>query len=320
MKTFVIDPGGRLGNQMIQLMVAKRLIADLPDFEIYGYDMPEWRLSRPLDNWQDGAPLLVSTTAPLGVVSFFCRLGLVNSVLLKAIPLDHRWFPAKEQVRALFQPSAEDDVPGFDGDHIVIHIRGEDILHGKHPDYGPIPLEYYRSVLRETGLKPVFVGQISYDYYSNLLRRTFPDATFVSPRSRIQDFQLIRNSKNIIVSMSSFCWIAAWLSDADRIYMPLIGGWNPSQRPDFNLTPLDDPRFVYDVFPVRHWRATAEQIAALEQDGDFRRVTSAEVGKLRDRQKWMLMRRWMRKTLQLTRYTLKHLVGRGTGRIWAFRR
>ena len=320
MKKFVIDPGGRLGNQMIQLMVARRMAADLPDFEIFGYDMPEWRLTHPAENGNDGFPLLVSTTAPLGVVSFLCRLGLVNSVLLKAIPLDLRWFPAREQVRALFQPSVTDEVPGFDDDHIVIHIRGEDILHGKHPDYGPIPLDYYKSVLRETGLKPVFVGQISDDYYSDLLRRTFPDATFPPPGNRIQDFQLIRNSKNIVVSMSSFCWIAAWLSDAERIYMPLIGGWNPSQRPAFNLTPLDDPRFIYDLFPVRFWRATAEQITALEQACDFRRVTSAEVGKLRDRQKWVLLRRWMRKTLQLTRYTVRHLVGRGTGRIPASRR
>lgn len=320
MKKFVIDPGGRLGNQMIQLMVAKRVIADLQGFEVCGYDMPEWRLSQPVEGGNDGLPLVVSTTAPLGVVSLFCRLGLVNSVVLRSIPLDHRWFPAREQVRALFQPSAEDDAEGLDGDHIVIHIRGEDILHGKHPDYGPIPLEYYKSILRETGLKPVFVGQISDDYYSNLLRVTFPDATFLPPGSRIQDFQLIRNSKNIVVSMSSFCWIAAWLSDAKRIYMPLIGGWNPNQRPAFNLTPLDDSRFVYDLFPVRFWRATAEQVAALAQDRDFRRVTPAEVGGLRDRQKWVLMRRWMRKTLQLTRYMLKQLVGRGTGRIGTFRR
>lgn len=320
MKKLVVEPAGRLGNQMIQLLVAKRLTADLPDFEIYGYDMPEWRLSRPFEDWQDDVPLPVATTAPLGVVSFFCRLGLVKSVWLRTIHLDHRWFPTKEVARALFQPSAEDDVPGFDAEHIVIHIRGEDILHGKHPDYGPIPLEYYKSVLRESGLKPVFVGQISDDYYSDLLRRTFPDAIFPPPRSRIQDFQLIRNSKNIIISMSSFCWIAAWLSDADRIYMPLIGGWNPSQRPTINLTPLNDKRFVYDIFPIRFWQATAEQIAALERPCDFHRVPPVEVGRLRARQKWRVMRPWVQKTFRLSRYTIKHLIDRWVGRILALRR
>jgi hypothetical protein len=313
-KKFVVEAGGgRLGNQMMQLMVANAITKDLADFEVCGYQMPEWRLSRPAGTFDRRFPVLVWMEAPLGIVAAFCKLGLTNYVFMRSVHLDYSWFPSKGEAASLFHPLAEDDVKGFDENHIVIHVRAEDALQGGHPDYGPIPIEYYKSILNESGLKPVFLGQLSDDYYSNMLRNAFPDALFVPPSSPIKDFQVMRNSKNIVISTSTFGWLAAWLSDAARIYMPLIGGFNPCQRPDINLTPLEDPRFIYDLFPVRLWRADPEQINALQVEHGFRRLTTDEVTQIRERQNRRLIPRRFMKGLQLTRYVLRQLAWRGIG-------
>ncbi|MCM5555066.1 hypothetical protein [Pleomorphomonas sp. NRK KF1] len=312
MKKFVIDQGsGRLGNQMMQLMVAKRLTEDLPNFEVFGYHMPEWRLSKPVIVGQPYVPLLVrgGAVSPDHVYRL-CRSGLATSVMMRSITVDYRRFLSREDANALFRPLPEEDAPGFDDAHIVINIRGEDILFGKSADYGPIPLTYYRSIIEETGKTPVFMGQLFDDYYSNMIRAEFPDAIYVPHTTPIRDFQIIRNSQNIVVSLSTFSWLAAWMSDAKRIYMPLIGGWNPEQRPDGNLTPADDPRFVYDLFPIRKWKATPEQIAGLTTESDFRRVTVAEIDALRDRASGKLLPKRLRKTTQLYLYLLMHLAGR----------
>ena len=315
MKKFVIDQGsGRLGNQMMQLMVARRLVETLPDFEVVGYHMPEWRLSRPVIAGHPYVPLLVrGANVSLDHVHRLCRSGLATSVMMRSIKVDYRRFLSRENANELFLPLPEEDVPGFDDDHIVINIRGEDILFGKAGDYGPVPLAYYRSILNETGKKPVFMGQLFDDYYSNMIRAEFPDALYVPHTTPIRDFQIIRNSQNIVVSPSTFSWLAAWLSNAKRIYMPLVGGWNPEQRPDGNLTPADDPRFVYDLFPPRKWRATPEQIAALPSESTFRRVSVAEINEMRDRASRKLLPKRLRKTTQLYLYLLMHLAGRAFG-------
>lgn len=311
-KRLVIDQGGgRLGNQMMQLMTAMTMFKAKSDFEIYGYDMPGWQLSRPIVQGVPYCPLLLrGRVAPFGLARRLCQLGLVNSILMRSVCVDHRWFLPRDEAQALFRPRPEEDAPGFGDEYILIHVRGEDILFGKHGDYGPVPFGYYKSILKETGKKPVFLGQMFDDYYSNMIRSEFPDAVYLPRSTVIGDFQIIRNSKNIILSHSTFCWLAAWLSNAEHVYMPLIGGWNPEQRPDGNLTPADDPRFVYDLFPQRIWRGTPEQIAGLASESDFRRVTGDEVNQIRDQASRKLIPKRLRKASQLFLYLLMHLAGR----------
>ncbi len=47
MRHLRISPGGRLANQMIQFMIAKKLQKLVPGLVIHGYDLPRWRLSAP---------------------------------------------------------------------------------------------------------------------------------------------------------------------------------------------------------------------------------------------------------------------------------
>lgn len=314
-KKIVIEPGsGRLGNQMMQLMIAQRLLRGLPGYQVQGYDMPDWRLSNLVRQGHPYCPLLVrGAGAPWGLIGRLCRLGLADSVLMRSVSLDYRWFLSREEANELFVALPEEDAPGFGPEYLVINVRGEDILFGKAGDYGPIPIEYYRQLIAETGLKPVFMGQLFDDYYSQLIRSSFPDAIYVPHTTVIGDFQVIRNSKNIVVSVSTFSWLAAWMSNADRIYMPLLGSCNPLQRPDINLTPTDDPRFVFDLFPHRIWKATPEQIASLTTERTFQRVTTADVESLRRKTALRRFFKQSRKNLQMLSYLGIHLLGRLAG-------
>src|SRR6185437_3810679 len=121
-----------------------------------------------------------------------------------------------------------------------------------HPDYTLIPVEFYTALVAETGLRPVFMGQIGANSYIERLRRAFPDARFIPSRGPLRDFEIIRRSRNVIVSVSTFSWLAAWLSDADRIFLPMTGFYNPAQFPEIDLLPLHDPRYRFYLFPVNY--------------------------------------------------------------------
>lgn len=113
----------------------------------------------------------------------------------------------------------------------------------------------------ETGLKPVFTGQTGPSFYADALRRSFPEARFLRGNSWLDDFQTTRNAHNIVVSVSSFVWLAAWLSQtARRIYVPQLGLLNPEQRPDVDLVPRHDERFIHERFPVEKYTASREQL------------------------------------------------------------
>jgi hypothetical protein len=98
------------------------------------------------------------------------------------------------------------------------------------------------------------------------------------------DFALMRAARHLVVSVSTFSWLAAWLSHAETITIPLTGFYNPAQRPDVNLLPLDDPRYRFYLFPVNHAVPVADHVpvhAAL--NGRWRPISAVEIRAIRQR-------------------------------------
>ncbi len=277
-----VVPVGNLGNQMLQLMLAESLQQRLRGLDIGGIDLPDWGLTRKL-----AAPLaprrlrLIGQHLDLMLLERLLANGTIRELELAALGFRMHHYLPRASYQPLF-PRRATAMPDGLADALLINVRGAEILADTHPDYGPIPVAFYRQIVAATGLRPVFMGQISDDAYSRAIRQAFPTATMLQSRGPMGDFELIRSARHVVTSVSTFSWLAAWLSDAQTIHMPVFGMFNPAQREDIDLLPLDDPRYRFYGFPVRQWNGTPAQFDALVAPADFPSLTTDAMRKLLD--------------------------------------
>ena len=136
-------------------------------------------------------------------------------------------FLPPDAYRGLFS-APPPEAPGAE-DELVCNIRQGDILDAHHPDYVLIPVDFYAELIESTGLRPVFCGQLEMTPYLETIKERFPAARFVPSRGAVGDFAFVRASRHIVPSVSSFGWLAAWLSAAEQIFMPVLGVLHPLQ-------------------------------------------------------------------------------------------
>ena len=164
---------------------------------------------------------------------------------------------------------------------LSVNIHGQEILGGVAPDYVLIPVRCYQQLVAETGLRPVLMGQLTPGPYLDGLRAALPDARLIPSKGIMEDFSIIRNAANIVTCISTFSWLAAWLSKAERVFFPVAGLFNPFQRDDIYLLPLDDARYRLDLFPAYYAMPPNE---AVEQhrsmDGLWRRLSGRHIRSL----------------------------------------
>lgn len=263
-----LTPQGRLGNRMFNLMLAHHIARHvLPGAPIHGPGLDPWGIVLPpLPEGTTGRRLLL-TGHRIDFPALRARIASegIGILDLRAFGCRMDSLLAREEARALFAaPESMAGIRGFGEDELVIHIRAGDILTGGHRDYHPLPIAHYRKVVAHSGCRPVFVGQIpDHHPYGAALRAQFPDAAFPASLGLVEDFERIRRSRNICISISTFAWLAAWLSDARRIYLPVAGFLNPAQRRDIDLLPKEDARYVFTEFAVRRWTGSEAEVASL---------------------------------------------------------
>jgi len=266
MKKIYVEPAN-VGNLMFRLMFAEHLRRQVPGSIITGAGIPEWGLLLP-----DGRPRRHIRLDPPGnavdvaaVVRSIQDPGC-DGVVLNSYGLRLEYFEhSRDLFLSLFQTTTGGQVT--EPDELVIHVRAGDILGGVHPDYNPVPISYYRSLVERTGLKPVFSGQTGPSVYMDAIRGAFPNARFLRGNHWLDDFQTTRNARNIVISVGTFSWLAAWLSEtAERIYLPRLGLLNPLQRPDVDLCPVNDSRYIFEDFPIEKYEATPGQIGRIIAD------------------------------------------------------
>ncbi|MBW8844394.1 MAG: hypothetical protein JF607_05410 [Burkholderiales bacterium] len=276
MRAHVI-PIGNLANQMLQLVFLERLKQRLPELEIGGVDLPLWQVRR---DFSAGHPTprlrLYGQFVDVDRLCSLMQRGWVRDFEFAALGFRMENFLPREQVNALFPPRVP-VLERFADDELLINVRGAEILGDVHQDYGPMPIGYLKQLTDATGLRPVLMGQIGQDWYSDALRQAFPGCRVIESRGILEDFEIIRHARHIAMSLSTFSWIASWLSEASTIHMPLIGIFNPLQRPEINLLPVDDPRYRFYDFGVRRWVATPKQVRALQEPGEWPALPASAV-------------------------------------------
>ncbi|EPJ9768030.1 hypothetical protein P5767_004831 [Citrobacter freundii] len=108
------------------------------------------------------------------------------------------------------------------------------------------------------------MGQLDNDKYSEKLKEKFPNALYPKFNTWEDDFNVIRTSVNIIPAVSTFSWLASWLSEtAKNIYFPIMGLYHPLARPDVDMLPIDDERYHFYLSDLLTWGKPEETIDAL---------------------------------------------------------
>jgi hypothetical protein len=88
--------------------------------------------------------------------------------------------------------------------------------------------------------------------------------TEIQSSTPINDFIFLLNSKNILLSVSSFSYTAAFLSSAEKIFFPRAGIFGIDSIDGHQLEVKNDPRFInIDVNTPHPWTGSPEQIEKL---------------------------------------------------------
>ncbi|MDM9628782.1 hypothetical protein QTL95_23075 [Rhizobium sp. S152] len=299
-----IVPRGGTANQLLQYFFAANVQRQFPDLSLHGYHIPELGLvcDNPVKAGGKELKIKGNRITSRGVVKIL-QARSPCSLALSGLAFRLSNYASADFYRNKIRPEAR-NVTGYGDNHIVFHIRGGDILRDAHKDYYPVPFSYIDGVLKNADANPVFLGQLEDSYYTAKLREKYPKAIFSPPKSPIEDFETLRKSSQIAISISSFAWAAAWLSDARRIHFPVAGMLNPSQRPDIDLLPSDDPRYTFYHFEPFKWRAKTADVEMLWENREHDILTSATVSRIKRRaqQRVAPMAGWAQLRLAVSAY------------------
>ncbi|MFG1303926.1 hypothetical protein V5F34_07285 [Xanthobacter autotrophicus] len=278
-KIIKIKHMGNIGNRMFQYMFAKTLQMKIKKSIVVGYDIPEWNLVCKSNVEIPEKHIVVSGhNINIEYIAYLMNSDIIDGVICNVWGMRMEYYLNSDIFRSMFFSSNENKI-GFGCNDLVINIRSAEIIRGLHNDYTPLQFEFYRHIITKTGLKPIFMGQTSgSDPYCTALREEFNFATFLDSDGAENDFHTMMNSKNIVMSVSSFSWLACWFSRDSIIHMPVSGIFNPKQRKDVNLLPVDDCRYKFYYFDPKKWRGTDAEIESLiRSDAEFYDITTDDV-------------------------------------------
>jgi len=263
MRLIRIINAGDTGNRMFQYMFCRTLQYRVPNSILCGYDLPMWDLVSSYDAPLPPGSMRIKGGHEMDVDAIveFLRQGDDRGLEFAGYAQRLEYYGPPDLMASFFHvPSRFRRMTG--SEYLLIHIRGGDILSGvANADYVPVPITFYENIIARTRLMPVFMGQLEPTWYTAALQKRFPTATFLPQSSALEDFALLNSATNIAISVSTYSWLAAWLSPiAKNIHVPVLGLLNRRQRPDINLLPLADGRYSFYEFPVRRWHASTEDV------------------------------------------------------------
>jgi hypothetical protein len=256
-----VSQQGNLGNQMIQYMVARSVADFAGPARISCVGLPLFGLHHPpIDGDFPATEIVTSPRVEVDRLARALANGQLQRVDIRTYGQRIENFLPAQAYRPVFVADAP-DAEGTGPDELLCSIRQGDVLDARHPDYVLLPLDFYAELAARTGKRLVFMGQLDPSPYLEALQARFPTARFVPSGGGAMDFERIRRSRHIVPSISTFSWLAAWLSDAEQIFLPVLGLFNPAQNHGVHLLPLWDSRYRFFHFPL-HYAVPVSDFAA----------------------------------------------------------
>ncbi len=257
-----ITPMGGLGNRMIEHMAALALGHALGGAITYNSFLPEWgsNFDQALHDQllQDQAGTFVvrdihTSSVPETIAAI--RASGKTAIVLDGFFQRINLFRTADIYKNIF-PIDCIEICNFRDDELVINVRAAELRNGI--DWYPlVPVNFYKELVALTGLKPVFLGQLEDCRYLREIQAAIPHARMIPSAGALTDFNRLRQARHLCIAVSTFSWLAGWLSDAAVIHYPLHGFLHPRRLPKhalgyggFDLAPASDSRYSFHLLPV----------------------------------------------------------------------
>lgn len=129
-------------------------------------------------------------------------------------------------------------------DKIMSHLHQSGLYGNKIMANGDVlSFEWYRDILEGMNFNKLYIcTDIPNDPFLDHFKKYNP---IISSNDKYKDFDFIRSFNKIIISMSTYSWWAAFLSNAEEIYFPIsdYGSWRTGS--DIDLKVDDDNRYHF---------------------------------------------------------------------------
>jgi hypothetical protein len=151
------------------------------------------------------------------------------------------YVPWSQELRSKWLvPEVPSGFIGADPDDLVIHIRRTDYL---WQGWG-LPFSIYQSIIETHASKRLVI--VTDDAKDPFLWRFRKYKPLIHSTTAFEDFLYLRSANNIMLSPSSFSWWAAFLSEAQQIFLPIpySGIWAKDHVEGVNLEMSSDDRYL----------------------------------------------------------------------------
>lgn len=246
---------GRTGNNLFQLAEAFHLSKLHPSIKLEPFSLDEIMLARVGDDSQTKKnqhyETAYSHSQALELIKTYA-----DSIEDHVIRLDYLFISPDLAVKEkLFLRTLVSNqiLQNPDCADTVIHVRAGDIWKSHrylrrptHPDYSPLPLDYYKLVKEACeGSVDLITETGGPSWYRKSIQKiTKPTNNFVG-RSLAADFNSFLTCSNLVLSISTLSWLASLVGESNLIHYPKLGLFDSRRRRDLNFTPAK-PAIVYE--------------------------------------------------------------------------
>ena len=213
---------GTLGNNMWQYSVS-RVIAEKNNLQLNCYSIPGFPRTEDVVSGNSYGLPLVNIEGHF----FDKELSFANSrVEMKGYVQRYEYIKDhKAKVKEWFQLNVESPMEVLPTDFVVSIRRG---WNGWPTSLCP-PKEFFLDVFDNVDYERIILCTDSFDDpYFDFIDDL--DVDLVKAKySPLEQFALIKSANKILLTSSTFCWWAAFLSEANEIYYPMIGDLVPTE-------------------------------------------------------------------------------------------
>ena len=262
----IVDFIGRLGNNIFQYVLAK-IISDKLNFSlrINNNQYPTIFNNIEKENYyfptfKNDNTILINLEEILNdkTPRYICLNGFFQRYEYYKAYKDNilNWINIKQNISII--PSKND---------LVLHVRGGDLLEGPYNNvHPPCPFAYYKNIIENSSYDKLYiVTEKESDIVAQKIKSVFNG--IIISNSVIEDFNFLLNAENIVLSLSTLAWWAAWLGKAKTAHFPRIGMWHSdTYRNNLDLE-VDEDRYIYhNLYKVDNWCGSSQQIKKILSD------------------------------------------------------